>query len=215
MKVSIITPSFNRADVIEETAQSIFNQTYRNWEWVIVDDGSSDKSLQILKNYSLSDERIKVYQRDREPKGASVCRNIAIEHCTGDLLVFLDSDDLLASFCLQQRVDAVKLNPRADCIVFNMLLFKKQPADLGLLWNVENGEDEISRLLNGNPICQGTGIIWKKDKFIEIGCWNENLKLWQDVELHLRAHLNGINFSKRLDLPPDVFIRISVRSIQH
>ena len=111
--ISIITPSFNRADIIHETAQSIFNQTYPYWEWVIVDDGSTDNSWEVINEFAAKDPRVKIYKRDREPKGACSCRNIAIERSTGSYLLFLDSDDLLASFCLEQRINAAHRYPES------------------------------------------------------------------------------------------------------
>lgn len=207
--VSIITPSFNRAFIIDETAQSIFNQTYPHWEWVITDDGSTDESWQKLESYAVKDKRVKIFQRKREPKGACTCRNIAVENCSGEYLIFLDTDDLLASFCLEQRVAAAQQNPEADFIIFPMLLFKKQPDDLKLLWNIDKGADEIDRLLTGDPICQGTGTLWKKSAFQKIGMWDEKLLLWQDIELHLRSFLNQLKFVKRMDMLPDIFLRVS------
>ena len=100
LKVSIITPSFNRAYILHETAESIFRQTNPNWEWVIVDDGSTDDSWEVINKYAAEDSRVKVFKRDREPKGACTCRNIAVSKATGEFLIFLDTDDLLASFCI-------------------------------------------------------------------------------------------------------------------
>ncbi|OQP66899.1 hypothetical protein A3860_00580 [Niastella vici] len=211
--VSIITPSFNRGDIVFETASSIFKQTYTNWEWVIVDDGSTDNSLEVLNGFAEKDARIKVFQRNREPKGACTCRNIAVENSSGQYVLFLDTDDLLAPFCLEQRVQAANESPESDFIVFSMLLFKKQPDDMGVLWNIDTDEDDVTRLLLGDPVCQGTGTLWKKDSFNKAGMWNENLRLWQDVELHLRSILNGFSYKKRLDLDPDVYIRVSEVSL--
>ena len=207
--VSIITPSFNRAAIVQETADSIFNQTYPHWEWLITDDGSTDNSMEVLQQYAAKDKRVKVLQRNREPKGACTCRNISIENATGDFLVFLDTDDLLATFCLEQRVKAATQNPACDFIIFPMLLFKQKPDDTGLLWNIDNNEDDITRILMGDPVCQGTGTLWKKNSFIKAGLWSESLLLWQDIELHLRSLLAGYTYQKRLDLLPDVFIRVS------
>ena len=209
IKVSIITPCFNRGDIISETAQSIFQQTYTNWEWVIVDDGSSDNSLEIIRAFADQDNRVKVLTRDRFPKGACTCRNIAVENSEGDYLLFLDTDDLLSSFCLSQRVKAVLEAPECDFIIFPMLLFKKNPDDLNLLWNIDNHNDDIDRVLSGDPICQGTGTLWKKKSFINVGMWDEQLYLWQDIELHLRSFLKRLKYEKRFDLQPDVFLRIS------
>jgi glycosyltransferase involved in cell wall biosynthesis len=211
--VSIITPSFNRADLIGETADSIFKQSYFNWEWIIVDDGSTDHSWELLEQYAAKDDRVKIFKRDRSPKGACTCRNIAVEKSTGDYLIFLDTDDLLASFCIEQRLKAIQKHPSCDFLIFPMLLFKKKPDDLRLLWNVENGRDDIERILIGDPICQGTGTLWKKKSFIGIGMWDESLLLWQDIDLHLRSLLLGMKYAKCLDLRPDVFLRISEISL--
>jgi glycosyltransferase involved in cell wall biosynthesis len=211
--VSIITPSFNRADIVAETADSIFRQTFQNWEWIVVDDGSSDETAKLFEQWSREDNRVQFYRRDRNPKGACACRNIAIEKSSGDYLIFLDTDDLLASFCLEQRVQAMEQNPEADFIIFPMLMFKNKPDDLKLLWNIDKPIHEIDRLLWGDALCQGTGTIWKKSRFLELGGWRENLMLWQDVELHLRVLGMDARFVKCMDAEPDIFIRVSEQSI--
>lgn len=206
-KVSIITPSFNRGYIISETATSIFNQTYSNWEWVIVDDGSTDNSLELLKEYSNNDDRVKYYVRDRGPKGACTCRNIAVEKCTGDYVMFLDTDDVLAPFCIEQRVNAVEKNKDCDFLIFPMLMFREKLDDMNLLWNIDKDEDDLSRVLKGDPVCQGTGTLWKKSSFVDVGMWREDLKLWQDIELHIRAFLYPVKYKKCLGLKPDVYLR--------
>jgi glycosyltransferase involved in cell wall biosynthesis len=211
--VSIITPSFNRADLVAETADSIFRQTYPHWEWVVVDDGSSDNSAELFENWSRIDSRVRFFHRDRNPKGACACRNLAIEKSTGDYLIFLDTDDLLATFCLEQRVGAMLQHPNADFMIFPMLMFKKKPDDLKLLWNIDKPINDIDRLLWGDAVCQGTGTLWKKNRFVELGGWDENLLLWQDVELHLRVLGMNSTYHKAMHLSPDVFIRISEESL--
>ena len=84
-KVAIITPSFNRGYIIGETAESVFAQSHENWEWIIVDDGSTDDSWDLIQSYARRDSRVKAIQRDRGPKGACTCRNIAIAHTDADL----------------------------------------------------------------------------------------------------------------------------------
>ena len=69
-KVSIITPSYNRESFVAETLDSLLNQTFENWENIVVDDGSSDKTKEIIQEYVNRDSRIKLFDRDREPKGA-------------------------------------------------------------------------------------------------------------------------------------------------
>ena len=102
--VSVIIPIYNRATVIGETIESLKRQSYTFWEAIIVDDGSTDNSREIVSGLSNSDTRIKLIQRTKMPKDASVCRNIGIENCRGKDILFLDSDDLLAPCCLEERV---------------------------------------------------------------------------------------------------------------
>lgn len=211
--VSIITPSFNRADIVHETAESIFAQTSPHWEWVIVDDGSNDDSWEILKSYAQKDARVKIFKRDREPKGACTCRNIAVERCTGDYVMFLDTDDVMAPYCVEQRQTIAAQYPDCDFVVFSMLMFKLQPDDMNLLWNIDSDEDDLSRVLRGNPVCQGTGPLWRKSSFEMVGMWSEDLKLWQDIELHIRSLLYPVKYQKRLDLAPDVYLRVSDNSL--
>ena len=163
--VSIITPSFNRGYIVEETAASILAQTYPHWEWIIVDDGSTDDSWEVLSKIAAKDQRIKLFKRDRGPKGACACRNIAVEKSTGTYVMFLDTDDVLASFCLEQRVAAMQQHADCDFVIFPMLMFEKNLDDLNVLWNVDNERDDISRILTGDAVCQGTGTSLEK-KFL-------------------------------------------------
>lgn len=94
--VSVIIPTYNRAHLIEETLNSIISQTYKNWECIIVDDGSSDESPNIIANFLEQDRRFRYFERPNSKiKGANACRNIGIEKAVGDYLIFFDSDDLM------------------------------------------------------------------------------------------------------------------------
>lgn len=93
IKISIITPVFNSSRFIEETAESVLNQTYNNWEWILVDDCSKDNSWEILKLLSKKESRIKIFRNSTNLMSGKT-RNIAIEKSSGDYIAFLDSDDL-------------------------------------------------------------------------------------------------------------------------
>jgi len=92
MKVSIITPSYNSEKYIAETIQSALDQTYQEWEMIIVDDVSTDNSLQIIEKYAKKDRRIKLI-RLKQNMGPASARNRAIEEAKGRYIAFLDSDD--------------------------------------------------------------------------------------------------------------------------
>lgn len=91
--ISIISPSYNSSDFIEETIDSIIAQTYRNWELIVVDDCSKDNTVSILKKLTETDSRIK-YFMNATNQGAAISRNIGLENAGGRFIAFLDSDDL-------------------------------------------------------------------------------------------------------------------------
>jgi len=101
--VSIITPVFNSEKYISETINSVINQTYTNWEMILVDDASTDISVEIIKTYQLKDKRIKLYQLEKN-SGAGVARNFAIEKAQGRYIAFLDADDLWKSNKLRTQI---------------------------------------------------------------------------------------------------------------
>ena len=90
--VSIITPSYNSEAFIEETITSILAQTYTNWELLITDDYSTDRSIEIIKRYCQQDKRIKLFQLSQN-RGAGICRNTSIEAAQVRFIAFCDSDD--------------------------------------------------------------------------------------------------------------------------
>ena len=90
--VSIITPSYNSGEFISETIKSIQNQTYRNWELLITDDFSSDNTVKIVKSFIKDDNRIRLFQFDKN-SGAAMARNNSIKRALGRFIAFLDSDD--------------------------------------------------------------------------------------------------------------------------
>lgn len=91
--VSIITPTFNSEKYISETIKSVQNQTYQNWEMLIVDDGSSDNTVEIVKNIAKEDARIQFYPQ-LQNVGPAKARNIGIENAGGKFMTFLDADDI-------------------------------------------------------------------------------------------------------------------------
>jgi lipopolysaccharide/colanic/teichoic acid biosynthesis glycosyltransferase len=106
--VSIIMPSYNTAQYIEKTIKSVLNQTYTNWELIIVDDCSTDNTDDVVKNY-LSDKRIK-YLKNEQNSGAAVSRNRALREAKGQWISFLDSDDLWMPEKLEKQICFMKEN---------------------------------------------------------------------------------------------------------
>ena len=110
-KVSIIIPTFNRAHLIGETLDSITAQTYINWECIIIDDGSTDNTYNLIGECVKKDTRFSYFERPVDKtKGANACRNIGIEKATGDYLIFFDSDDLMTPNHIELKLKALSEN---------------------------------------------------------------------------------------------------------
>lgn len=118
--VSIITPSYNSEDLIIDTIESVQNQEYTNWEMIIVDDCSSDKTPELIREKMKEDNRIQLHVLENN-SGAAIARNTAIEQAKGHYLAFLDSDDLWDASKLRKQVAFMEDND----YVFTSTSFKE------------------------------------------------------------------------------------------
>ena len=101
--VSVITPAFNSGRFIAETINSVLSQTYQNWELIIVDDGSTDETVRIVKSFQEKDNRIKLFENESN-KGSAFSRNLALRNAKGKWIAFLDSDDIWHPEKLEKQI---------------------------------------------------------------------------------------------------------------
>ena len=125
--VSIITPSYNSSKFIEECVNSVFSQTYTNWELLIVDDCSIDNSREIISELSDRDERIQSVLLEKNV-GAAEARNVAIRKAKGKYIAFLDSDDIWDKVKLEKQISFMM----KECIAFSFTTYQ---------FMSENGKD--------------------------------------------------------------------------
>ena len=104
MLISIIIPSYNSATFISQTIESVLAQSYQDWEMIIVDDCSSDNSIDIIKNYTKKNSAIKLITLNKNC-GVANARNVGLENAKGDYIAFLDSDDLWDKNKLQEQIN--------------------------------------------------------------------------------------------------------------
>lgn len=110
--ISIITPTYNSLQFIDNTIQSILNQSYTNWELLITDDCSTDGTWDLLKQYTFKDNRIKIFQLEKN-SGPGVARNHSIKQATGRFIAFCDSDDVWLPDKLEKQVNFLTKNDLA------------------------------------------------------------------------------------------------------
>ena len=122
IKVSIIVAIYNSAKFLDKLITSIIDQTYKNIEVILVDDGSTDNSLSILNKLSDDDSRLKVHTQENQ--GASVARNNALKKVSGDYIYFFDADDYLVADALEKAYNNA-VNNNSDIVIFNYDQYKE------------------------------------------------------------------------------------------
>lgn len=205
--VSIIIPSFNKADFISETIDSVISQSYTNWELIIVDDGSTDNTIQIVENYCTHDKRIYLYHRENLPKGGSVCRNQGIKIARGAYIIFLDADDVLETDCIKQRLSKIKVFPQNKFWVFPIGTFCKFKGDHNSFW-IPRGTNFLLRFLKHDLPWQTMSVVWEREHIKSLGGFDSDYPRLQDVELHTRALLGKVPFKTFPNNKVDAFYRI-------
>ena len=104
--ISVIIPAYNREKVIEECILSVTAQSYGNFEIILVDDGSADKTAEICEKFAQSDKRIRFFAADHG--GVSAARNKALDEAMGEFVFFLDSDDCLHPLCFEEMISGIE-----------------------------------------------------------------------------------------------------------
>ena len=188
--ISIIIPNFNKGEFISETLNSIISQTFVNWEVIIVDDNSTDNSVEVVR--SIYDNRIKLVEL-LVNKGASFCRNYGFSFSTGSYVVFLDSDDIILEDALFKRYISINKNVNCEFLVFGLAEFTddyKKPNVKRELLN----SNFLYNHLSLNAPWQTAQPIWKRSFYEKIGGFNEEYRRFQDIEFHSRAIIEANNF---------------------
>ena len=205
--VSIVIPTRNRRELLEQTLASVQGQTYPHWQAIVVDDGSSDQTDAMIHSRFGGDPRIQYRQRHGSRPGANVCRNEGFAASVGQYVLFLDSDDLLAPSCLQRRMAAIQAQVELDFVVAYAEYFQFQPGDLHRVHNIATDQHPIDRFLLLDYPWQTSSLLWRRAALGRVGPWDERLPSWQDWELHLRALIGGVQYRW---LPTvDFYIRIA------
>jgi len=190
--VSIIMPVYNGEKYIKEAIDSVINQTYKNWELIIVNDGSKDNTEKIIKSYY--DKRIKYFCQ--ENRGVSAARNKALELAKGKYVTFLDSDDYLPPNSIKARVEYLEKNPDID-IVDGVVVVKDEKLNKTLRKYIPYYTGKLlPELLKLNDrVFFNVSYMIKKEKIENIK-FNENMTHVEDLLFFIEtAFKYGLNYS--------------------
>ena len=177
---SVIIPLYNKEPIIGRSVESVLNQTFKDFELIIVNDGSTDGSMAVVRHYK--DERIRIIEQ--ENCGPSKARNVGVQLSKGDWIVFLDADDVLLKEALSHFKKLIEENVCADiicCSFYDQYLFgkKKKNTKEGLISN------PFRDYFLGN-LFTTTGAFTSKKTLFDTYSFNEQLRRYEDVELWFR-----------------------------
>lgn len=212
--LSIIIPSFNRGVLIGKTIQSVLSQTYDNWELIIVDDGSSDNTKEVVLSF-LKDERLKFVDRPKErEKGGNAARNYGFEISKGEYVKWLDSDDLLEPDCLEKQLEVISKD-NADVVFCRSKFFSENlttgKIELGNLWNqgFQKSGNILENFILGKLRFSNNDGLWKKNVLPDKP-YSENLKNSQEYLMITMMLAKNI----RVELIDEVLVLIRTHSNQ-
>ncbi|MGC6429617.1 MAG: glycosyltransferase family 2 protein [Jejuia sp.] len=189
---SIIIPTFNRAHLIVETLESILNQTYSNWECIVVDDNSEDDTDNVLRKFINNDTRFKYFKRPvNRHKGANACRNYGLELSQGDVIIFFDSDDLMTAEHVELKVNNI-IHHNVDYVITRTQYFNAENTEIDKNYKFHlNGitvENYITQKVNWLTL--DVAIISDLAKKIS---FNEQLQSGQEYNYFCKLVLHSVN----------------------
>ena len=199
-KVSVIIPAYNRRDFVTEAIDSALNQTYRDFEVIVVDDGSTDGTGEMLKERY--DDKIRYFYK--ENGGCASARNYGIKMARGEYIAFLDSDDRYLPEKLEDQVGILEKNNRCGFVSSDVIFF-------------DDGKEYLFKTIrpdkNGDiayPIFMFTyfslcASVFRKSCFDKVGYFNETMRYNEDTDMLLRV---AINFKAEFSYKPTFLYRV-------
>lgn len=187
--VSIIIPTYNRAHLIGETLDSVLAQTYKNWECIVVDDGSTDNTEVFMAEYIAKDSRFQYYHRPKDRlSGGNAARNFGFELSKGEFIQWFDSDDLMHPEKLKIQLNHLIKSDLNFCVCQNLVFEKSIYENMILRHQYIHSENPFEDFVMVKIVWMTPSAIWKK-AFLQTFdyLFDEELKAAQEWEFHCRV----------------------------
>ncbi len=180
--ISVVIPVYNGAKTIKETIESVLQQTYSHFELIVINSDSTDRTLEIVS--SIQDQRIKIYNYPKA--NGSVNRNRGLTHATGELIAFLDADDLWTPDKLELQYNILKDNPQAAVVYSWTDAIDEKGKFLRSCSHATWQGDIYRTLLLNDFIASGSNVMIRENVLAQVGGFNESLTNAQDRDTWLR-----------------------------
>ncbi len=191
--VSIITPVYNGAEYIRDTCQCVKNQTYQNWEWIVIDDASTDETAKIVRELASEDQRIRLIPLEKNIGQAGAVRNRGMKAATGDFIAFLDADDAWEPKKLSIQLRYFQKHPKVMALC-TYISFFGDPRRANQ-WEQMDWRFNSRRVTPRQIVTKAmatSSIVFHRKCYDEIGGMDEDLRLviGEDTEFGIRLVMN-------------------------
>ena len=181
-KVSIIIPAYNAESTIKCTIRSVHKQTYRDYELIIIDDGSTDRTVEIVRE--IADDRLKLFSYKNA--GLPTARNRGIQQATGEYIAFLDADDLWTRDKLEKQVAVLETNPEVGVVYSQTYCIDSQSNFLYYCNPVCFAGDVLKELFLTNFLHNGSNPLIRQQAIATVGKFDSSLNSSEDWDYYLR-----------------------------
>jgi glycosyltransferase involved in cell wall biosynthesis len=182
--ISVIIPTYQRAHAIGNAIESVYAQTFQDWEIVVVDDGSTDGTEELLKQYA---PRVRYFRQ--ENRGPSAARNYGIREACGEWIAFLDSDDIWLPEKLSRQLELAQADLNIAWVYSDLEYFDHDPSKLpksAFAYFPPARGMVLKHLFLHGCAMHTTTVIVKKTCFDEVGYFDESLRITEDIDLYFR-----------------------------
>jgi glycosyltransferase involved in cell wall biosynthesis len=196
--ISIIIPTYNAEKYISETIQSVLNQTYTDWELIVVDDGSTDYTAKIVKAFCEKEKRINYFYK--ENSGVSDTRNFGMGKAKGNYFALLDADDVWGKENLHEKIEILKKKKNTDWIFSDLVEFEEDKKES--VKKIQKTDNCLESLLkwDGRVLTAPSGLLFRRKAYEEGVKFDNKFSTAadQDFVIQLASKYKGYHISKAL-----------------
>lgn len=184
-KISVVTPSFNQAEFLERTLRSVLDQGYPNLEYIVIDGGSTDGSVDVIRRYA---DRLTYWVSEKD-SGQSQAINKGLMRATGDWLAWQNSDDVFFQGAFSELAERATRAPRAGLIIGDMTMIDAHDR---VLRDIKYVRPTYKAMLAEGMVLTNQAAFWRRDLHKQLGYLREDLHFGFDFEWFLRILQSGV-----------------------